>query len=156
MFCPHLHRAPIKASLLNECRVHQLCVARPESRSTLTLLICQSATYWASMVVVVVVPSLTEKTRQLFSLTKLIQCFMNVWIIISLVFHRRVFCSVSGELSDHKPFLKKPLYSEALKNNVDLNMIQGFGVSISNFYFVCRCFFCLLSFHFIDCNWHYL
>ena len=147
MFSPHLHRASIKASLLNECRVYQLCVASPESRSTLTLLICQSATYWASMVVVVV-PSLTEKTRQLFSLTKLIQCFMNAWIIISLVFHRRVFCSVSGELSDHKPFFKKkkPLYSEALKNNMDLNMIQGFRVPISNFYFVCRCFFFVFNF----------
>lgn len=49
---------------------------------------------------------------------------------------------LSGELSDHKPFLRKHL-----KNN----MIQRFGVSISNFYFVCRCFFVfflsLISFH---------
>lgn len=42
------------------------------------------------------------------------------------------FCSVSGELSDHKPFFWKPFYSKGLETS-GFNMIQGFEVSTCSF-----------------------
>lgn len=78
---PRLHLAAIKGLFVKwMSSVSAVCSQPSESvKSKLTLLICQSVTYWARMTVVV--PSLTENTRQLFSLTKLEQRLTNEWII---------------------------------------------------------------------------
>lgn len=93
----------------------------------------------------VVVSSLTENTRQLFSLRSSSSvsqmCESSVGYT---VLHSRVFSSVSGELSDHKPFLKAIVGVETASG---FDTIQGFRVSIRH---VCKIFF--YCFNLIDCN----
>lgn len=132
---------------------YQLCVASPESRSKLTLLICQSVTYRAKMVAC---PAL---------LRILDNCFH--WLSPNSVsqmcessdgcpaFHKKVFYSVSRDLSDHKPFLLKPLYSEELGGKLyqDWTCFKVLGSQFWHFYFVCSFFFLLsVSLHRLQPN----